>query len=39
MQVVTANADVLPDEIPWMNLPHSIKLTPLPLGGIILKCQ
>ena len=34
-----ANADVLSDEIPWMNLPHSIKLTLPPLGAIILKCQ
>jgi 1,4-alpha-glucan branching enzyme len=34
-----ANADVLSDETPWMNLPHSIKLTLPPLGAIILKCQ
>ncbi len=33
------NANVHSDEIPWMNLSHSINLTLPPLGGIILKCQ
>lgn len=33
------NANVHSDEIPWMNLTHSINLTLPPLGGIILKCQ
>ena len=34
-----ANDNVLSEPIPWMNLPHSVKLTLPPLGGIILKLR
>jgi 1,4-alpha-glucan branching enzyme len=33
------NTDVISDEMPWMNLSHSIKLTLPPLAGLVLQCQ
>lgn len=33
------NSDVISDEMPWMNLSHSIKLTLPPLAGLVLQRQ